>query len=216
MNQRWNPLKGETPARTWWIWARLAAKREPVDPGKRTGADTVSADPGPRGRAAAYSWKGCRGRAGHHPRRLVSGERGNLSGLPSPPASQVGGGQGSSSAVGPEVGRRVLVVVRGRESRPHGEGDQRVRSRGTWNVRRSPVNTGEPSPDPEGPGNGYWGSSRSCTSGPPTPLIVGSATSTASSSTPPSSRGMASGPGQQGAAARQAWTADRLLRRDRA
>ena len=51
---------------------------------------------------------------------------GTVAGLPSPPNSQLGGGQ---------IHRRLMtlqwgggsVVVRGRESRPHGEGTQRVR-----------------------------------------------------------------------------------------
>ena len=55
---------------------------------------------------------------------------GTVSGLPSPPPSQGGDGQ---------VRRRLMargwdgasVVVRGRESRPHGEGRQQVRSSGT-------------------------------------------------------------------------------------
>ena len=54
---------------------------------------------------------------------------GTVLGPPSPPAGQAGGGQAR---------RRLMVVgwdgapvvVRGRESRPHGEGGQRVRSRG--------------------------------------------------------------------------------------
>lgn len=46
---------------------------------------------------------------------------------PSPPASQVGGGQAHRRLMARGRGGDP-VVVGGRESRPHGEGDQRVRS----------------------------------------------------------------------------------------
>jgi hypothetical protein len=72
----------------------------------------------------------CRGKAGHPSRQTVCGERGNRPRVASPPAGQAGGGKA----------RRLLmirvrgggsVVVRGRESRLHGEGTQRVRDVGT-------------------------------------------------------------------------------------
>jgi hypothetical protein len=55
---------------------------------------------------------------------------GTVSGPPSPPASQAGGGQALRQlwARGPGG---ALVVVRGRESRLHGEGGQSSRRRGT-------------------------------------------------------------------------------------
>src|SRR5215218_2813123 len=55
---------------------------------------------------------------------------GTLPGSPDPPTGQVGGGQARRQ---PRVwaGGGAPVVVRGRESRPHGEGGQRVRSGGT-------------------------------------------------------------------------------------
>jgi hypothetical protein len=55
---------------------------------------------------------------------------GTLLGSPFPPASQAGGGQARCRllALG---GDGAAVVVRGRESRPHGEGRQQVRSGGT-------------------------------------------------------------------------------------
>jgi hypothetical protein len=75
----------------------------------------------PRGRSAAYSWRGCRGNAGHHPCRPAHGERGKRpdAALPSP------------RPVGWRAGRRRLMasgcggapgVVRGQESCLHGEG----------------------------------------------------------------------------------------------
>ena len=73
------------------------------------------------------------------------GERGNHPGSPFLPPSQGGGGQARRQLMARRWGG-VLVVVRGRESRPHGEGGQRVRSRRDWKVRRSPVNTDAPWP----------------------------------------------------------------------
>jgi len=82
----------------------------------------------PRGRSAAYPWRGCRGRAGQRTRRPEHSERGNRPRTPSPAVSQTVEGQAR---------RRLLtvgwdgawVVVRGRESRSHGEARQRIRSR---------------------------------------------------------------------------------------
>jgi hypothetical protein len=92
---------------------------------------TVDSDAGtdgparrPRGRAAAYSWRGCRGIAGRLPRPAVTGERGKR------PRSPAHCGQARRRLM--VVGRGgAFVVVRGRESRPHGEGRQRAARRGT-------------------------------------------------------------------------------------
>ena len=85
--------------------------------------------------------------AGEH-RRAVAGQRfelpeqswtpppstgasvnvGTISGSPSPPPSQGGGGQVRRRLMSPGWGG-ALVVVRGRESRPHGEGGQRSAGR---------------------------------------------------------------------------------------
>src|SRR5215211_8206920 len=66
----------------------------------------------PRGRAAAYSWRGCRGIAGRLPRPAVTGERGKR------PRSPASGGQARRRLMA--LGRGgAFVVVRGRESRPH-------------------------------------------------------------------------------------------------
>lgn len=77
----------------------------------------------PRGRTAAYSWRGCRGLAGHLPRRTVDRERGNPLRSPFPPGFQCGDGQvrGRLMSVGWGGG---LVVVRAHERCAHGEGDQ--------------------------------------------------------------------------------------------
>ena len=55
---------------------------------------------------------------------------GTLPGSPSPLAREAGGGQARARLMSPGGGG-ALVVVRGRESRPHGEGGQPVRSAGT-------------------------------------------------------------------------------------
>jgi hypothetical protein len=49
-----------------------------------SGAGMDSPGRRPRGKAAAYSWRGGRGIAGHLPRRSVRGERGNHPWSPSP------------------------------------------------------------------------------------------------------------------------------------
>jgi hypothetical protein len=91
---------------------------------------TVDSDAGtdgparrPRGRAAAYSWRGCRGIAGRLPRPAVTGERGKRPRLPA------ACGQARRLLVAAGRGG-AFVVVRGRESRPHGEGRQRAGRRG--------------------------------------------------------------------------------------
>src|SRR5579884_3410264 len=115
------------PARTWWIWAGMAVRRDPLQPGGPASARGAGGHGevlrGSRGQA-------CRGKAGRRSRQSVCGERGNRPRVAYPPASQAGGGKA----------RRLLltrgrdggsVVVRVRESRPHGEGTQRVRKEGT-------------------------------------------------------------------------------------
>jgi hypothetical protein len=109
---------------------RLAAKREPVIPGQADWRRRVSA----RRQGHEERLRRTRGKAageelGTTPVDWSVVNVGTISGLPSPPASQVGDGQARRQLLAPRWGG-VLVVVRGRESRPHGEGGQRVRSRG--------------------------------------------------------------------------------------
>ncbi len=84
----------------------------------------------PRGRSAAYPWRDCRGIAGRRSRQAVHSERGNRPETPFPPACWAGGGKARRRLMVSGRGG-ALVVVRGRESRPQGEGGQRVRSYGT-------------------------------------------------------------------------------------
>ena len=81
----------------------------------------------PRGKAAAYSWRGGRGIAGHLPRRSVHGERGNHPGSPSLLPGRGSGGQARRQLMIFGWGGG-FVVVGGRESRLHGEGSQQVGS----------------------------------------------------------------------------------------
>ena len=71
---------------------------------------------------------------------------GTISGPPSPPPSQGGDGQARRRLMAPGWDGGS-VVVRGRESRPHGEGTQRVQQRRTGNGRSAPVNTDDLWPD---------------------------------------------------------------------
>jgi hypothetical protein len=83
----------------------------------------------PRGMSASYSWRCRRDEVGHHPidRCGERGKRPDLFPLVDPPGRQR---VASSSLSRPGPGGAV-VVVRGRKSRPHGEGRQRVRNDGT-------------------------------------------------------------------------------------
>jgi hypothetical protein len=125
-NQWWNPLKkSDRPEPGGWPVLRCAAR--PYNRGGRSRClGTESHGEGlRRSRGQAR-----RGKAGHLSRRPVSGERGNRPQIANPSVRQVDGGKA----------RRLLrvwergggsVVVRGRESRSHGEGTQRVRREGT-------------------------------------------------------------------------------------
>jgi hypothetical protein len=71
----------------------------------------------------------CRGKAGHRSRRTVRSERGNRLWVASLPVGQAGSGKARRLSMALRWGGGS-VVVRGRESRSHGEGTQRVRSVG--------------------------------------------------------------------------------------
>jgi transposase len=114
------------PAQTWWMRAGL---QRTLPPGSDSVLDSSGSRRRPWGRSAAYPGRCCRDIAGRLTRQPGGGERGNRHESPSCPAIQVGSGQ---------VRRRLTtrargggsVVVRGRESRPHGKGTQQVRSLG--------------------------------------------------------------------------------------
>jgi hypothetical protein len=122
-----------TPARTWWI--RAGQQRTPA------------------GQPAGDSEAGCCGRTGGHGEGLrrshgeVAGEElgthpvngcvVNVGTVPRPPyLSSSQGDSGKACRLSMAWGRGGgSVVVRGRESRPHGEGTQRGRNRGTGTPR---------------------------------------------------------------------------------
>jgi hypothetical protein len=88
-------------------------------------------DGGGRGGICVCPTARCRGRAGHQSRHRGSVVNvGTAPVSPFPPAIQVGGGQARRLLMTPGRGG-APVVVRGRESRPHGEGGQQSRSVGT-------------------------------------------------------------------------------------
>jgi hypothetical protein len=131
-NQRSNAPQENPPARTWQIWAgqqRVSAFRR----GELLGWLASSARR-PRGKPAAYSWRGCRGIAGHLTRRAVQSERGNHPSGPLPPGMMLVGGKARRRLMLPGWDGGLVVVAGvttgrgGRESRPQGEGVQQVRS----------------------------------------------------------------------------------------
>jgi len=131
---------GGTPSRSqdrleiWWM-AGIAVRCDSLQPG---GTASTSWGVGGHGDVLRDSrGQACRGKAGHRSRQPVCGERGN----------RPLGANLSAIRVGSGKARRLLmargrgggsVVVRGRESRPHGEGTQRAcstrtgRSGGRW------------------------------------------------------------------------------------
>ena len=117
--------RGRDGSASVFLWSEETDSR--VDGGK--------ADPGGHGEGLRRSrGEGCRGKAGRRSRQPVGGERGNRRRVASLPAGQAGSGKARRLLM---ARRRdgVLVVVAGvtprlggRESRPQGEGGQRVRS----------------------------------------------------------------------------------------
>jgi hypothetical protein len=81
------------------------------------------------GRAAVAPRRRRRGTAGHRGRQSVIGERGNPPMSPSPVCSQQDSGGKTHRRLKASGGDGGSVVLRGRESRPHGEGSQQACSR---------------------------------------------------------------------------------------
>ena len=89
----------------------------------------------------AYSWRGCRGKAGHLLRQPVRGERGNRLELPFPAGLPGRRRAGSSSSDGSRAGRSPRSSPRSGKPATWQRG---AASSQTWDrkTRRSPVNTG--------------------------------------------------------------------------
>ena len=126
MNQWSNPLKRETGSNLVDM-GRTATHTQPA-----IGWVTPTSDY--RGRSGGHeeSLRRTRGEVageelGTNPVDRLMVNVGTTLGLPFPPHGQWGGGQARCRLMAPGWGG-VLVVVRGRESRLHGEGAQRVSS----------------------------------------------------------------------------------------
>jgi hypothetical protein len=106
----------ETPANRWAALVRTLSTY---------GRGTVP------GKTVMYPAQGCRGEAGRRPHHPVIGERGNRDGLALTPRGE---GRAHGLHRGPSRDG-VLVVVGGRESRPHGEGGQQAGQNYGWEER---------------------------------------------------------------------------------
>ena len=121
------PKEVRTGCGIWWM-AGMAARRDPLQPREAASTRRVS---GATVKACGVAVdSACRGKAGRLSRRTVCGERGNRFWSAYLPASRVGGGEARGLLMGQERDGGS-VVVRGRESRLHGEGTQRVCDVGT-------------------------------------------------------------------------------------
>ena len=133
-NQWWNPLKKLDRPQTWRM-AGMAVRRTSLQPGGTTSAPS---DVGGHGDVLRDSrGQACRGKAGHRSRQPVCGERGNRLLVANLSVNQADSGKARRLPMASGRGGGS-VVVRGRESRPHGEGTQRDcsswtgRSGGRW------------------------------------------------------------------------------------
>jgi hypothetical protein len=121
MNQCLRPLKSSTDSNLVDLGRCSAGTasvlwRDRSDRPQTDGRSEASAN------TAMYPKRNCRGVAGHLPRQAVIGERGNRAGGALAP-------QGEGRAHGQHMlpaRDGVPVVVRGRESRPQGEGGQQA------------------------------------------------------------------------------------------
>ena len=119
------------PARTWWIWAGISSARTSLQPGGTTLGAAWSAGPGATAKACGVVVDEAAGeKLGTDPVERSVVNVGTILGV-ALPAGQPGRSGKARRRLMARGWGGVLVVVRGRESRPHGEGGQRVRSRGT-------------------------------------------------------------------------------------
>ena len=124
-NQRLNPLQNGTGSNL-VDRGRVGSESVPESSCRRASRLPIArAEAEVSGNDCGVPETSCRGRAGHHPRRMERGEPGNRHGVPSP---RWAGKERRSPTASWRGG--ALVVVRGWESQPHGEGGQQVRSVG--------------------------------------------------------------------------------------
>jgi hypothetical protein len=129
LNQCLTPRESTAACRIWWM-GRAAVLERAVTGGLSSPVVlNLWAPGGPDQDCDVRSGRCRRGKAGHRSRRRRSSVNvGSDLASPSPPGSRPGGGQARRSLMRPGRGG-VAVVLRGRESRPHGEGRQREGSR---------------------------------------------------------------------------------------
>jgi hypothetical protein len=120
------PPQVRNPAPIWWIWAGQQCAPIPLE--KRTATPKPGEQTG--GEAHGECLRRTRSEAageelGADPIDRCMVNTGTVPASPSPPPGQGGGGQARCRLMSPGRGGGS-VVVRGRESRSHGEGTQRV------------------------------------------------------------------------------------------
>src|ERR671934_338072 len=144
------PPQAAEPARTWRMWA--GQQRTPPTGEHRGGWRLRTSRPlrprRPRGRPAAYPWRGCRGKAGHHPCRPAHGERGKRPDAPFPAVRPARRRAGPPSAGGIRTWRSPRGTRRPGEPATGGRGTASSQP-WDWQARRSLVNTSAPWPTVE-------------------------------------------------------------------
>lgn len=130
VNQCQNPLKRGTGSNLTDV-GRAAVRVHPLRVWVATPKPTIGVGgEAHRERLRRCGGRGCRGKAGRLPRRTEHSEHGNRPDVALSPHGRCGDGQAHRRLM--VSGRDgASVVVRGRESRPHGEGRQRVSSSGS-------------------------------------------------------------------------------------
>jgi hypothetical protein len=101
----------------------------------------------PRGRPAAYPWRGCRGKAGHHPCRPAHDERGKRPDAALPAVRPARRRAGPPSADGIRAWRSPRSTRRPGEPAAWRRGAASSQA-WDWQARRSPVKPGAPQPTP--------------------------------------------------------------------
>lgn len=127
VNQWLNPLKGGTGSNLADV-GRATARADQHGCGRRLRSRRFMSVGRPSPQCCGFGGgEAVAAELGADPANRHAVNVGTVAVLPFPPSSQGGGGQAHRRLMTPQRGGGS-VVVRGRESRPHGEGTQRVRS----------------------------------------------------------------------------------------
>lgn len=121
MNQCLKPLQSSTSSNL--VDMGWCSKGDAIADGGPTPVTLAPGDPEAAQKTVMYVRIGCSGKAGHQPGPMEISERGNHL-----DTVWTHSGRGHRLCLGSRWDG-VLVVVRGRESRPHGEGGQQVRNK---------------------------------------------------------------------------------------